>query len=147
MQAFVNLIVKNKVNVVVVVVGFACTHTHTWSGQCLSGCVCIGQCQLEHTYCTHTLFLFLLTQLFVVHPSKIYQIQQHPHTGVTAVAVAAPQGTYIQQQGTTPEQATLTASEAQQQQQTGEICCKRTEFVFFMRMLHTSYYPSSRSVL
>jgi len=35
---------------------------------------------------------------------------------VTAVAVAAPQGTYIQQQGTTPDQATLTPSEAQQQQ-------------------------------
>ena len=46
---------------------------------------------------------------------KIYQIQQHPHAGV-AVAVAAPQGTYIQQQGATPEQTTLTPSEAQQQQ-------------------------------
>ena len=54
--------------------------------------------------------------VFLAHYPKIYQIQQHPQTGVTAVAVAAPQGSYIQQQGVTPEQASLTASEAQQQQ-------------------------------
>ena len=55
--------------------------------------------------------------MFLVDYLKIYQIQQHPHTGVTAVAVAAPQGNYIQQQGATPEQASLTPSEPQQQQQ------------------------------
>ena len=53
--------------------------------------------------------------LFFYHP-KIYQIQQHPHTGVTAVAVAAPQGTFIQQQGSAQEQATLAANEPPQQQ-------------------------------
>ena len=60
--------------------------------------------------------LVLCSCYFPIHYPQIYQIQQHPHTGVTAVAVAAPQGTYIQQQGTTPEQASLTATEAQQQQ-------------------------------
>lgn len=57
-----------------------------------------------------------VNNVFLAHSLKIYQIQQHPQTGVTAVAVAAPQGSYIQQQGVTPEQASLAASEAQQQQ-------------------------------
>ena len=53
---------------------------------------------------------------FLFYHPKIYQIQQHPHTGVTAVAVAAPQGTFIQQQGSAQEQAPLAANEPPQQQ-------------------------------
>ncbi|KAJ7387605.1 hypothetical protein OS493_000940, partial [Desmophyllum pertusum] len=56
------------------------------------------------------------TEFTFTSGGQIYQLQQHPHTGVTAVAVAAPQGSYIQQPGTTPEQASLAPSEAQQQQ-------------------------------